>query len=105
MRRGINYQPHLHVTAVDIAPRAVHLGYIQLSRLYVPAVIFVGNSLGTELRQSWYTPAPILGGWNAKIAARRSDAAAPTVNGPAPPPVVSALAAPPPGRPIQLSLF
>lgn len=66
---GINYQRHLHVTAVDIDPRAIHMAYAQLSLLHVPAHLIVGNSLSLEVREHWYTPAHILGGWSARLAA------------------------------------
>ncbi len=42
--QGINYQRHLHVTAIDIDPRAVHMAYAQLSLLHVPARLIVGNA-------------------------------------------------------------
>jgi hypothetical protein len=42
---GINYQRHLHVTAIDIDPRAIHMAYVQFSLLHVPAHLMVGNSL------------------------------------------------------------
>jgi hypothetical protein len=67
---GINYQRHLHVTGIDIDPRAIHMAYVQLSLLHVPAQLIVGNSLSGEHREHWYTPAHILGGWNARLAAR-----------------------------------
>lgn len=65
---GINYQRHLHVTAVDIDSRVAHMAYIQLSLLHIPAVVIVGNSLSLEMREQWYTPAHILGGWSARLA-------------------------------------
>ena len=64
----INYQRHLHVTAVDIDPRAVHMAYIQFSLLHIPAHLMVGNSLSNDVREHWFTPAHILGGWSAKLA-------------------------------------
>jgi len=67
---GINYQRHLHVTAIDIDPRAIHMAYAQLSLLHVPAHLMVGNSLSGEIAEHWYTPAHILGGWNARLALR-----------------------------------
>lgn len=105
---GINYQKHLHVTAVDIDPRVVHMAYAQLSLLHIPAHVIVGNSLSLEISQHWFTPAHILGGWNARLAAARHDEANDvpqpvTTVTPAPPP------APPAGTPIaiprQLRLF
>jgi len=67
---GHNYQHCLHVTARDVDARAAHMTYIQLSLLYVPAVVIVGNTLAGECREQWFTPAHILGGWNRKLAAR-----------------------------------
>lgn len=67
--RGINYQRHLHVTAIDIDPRAVHMAYCQLSLLHVPAHLMVGNALSGDMAEHWFTPAHILDGWNARLAA------------------------------------
>jgi hypothetical protein len=64
---GINYQRHLHVTAIDIDPRAVHMAYVQFSLLHIPAVIVVGNALTLEEREHWFTPAHVLGGWTARL--------------------------------------
>ena len=68
---GINYQRHLHVTAVDVDSRAVHMAYIQCSLLHIPAQLVVGNSLSMEMREHWFTPTHILGGWSARLAAHR----------------------------------
>lgn len=64
---GINYQQHLHVTAVDVDARAVHMAYLQLSLLQVPAIVVVGNTLTLEEREHWYTPAHILGFWENRL--------------------------------------
>lgn len=74
--RGINYQRYLHVTAVDIDPRAVHMAYIQLTLMHIPAVVIIGNSLTMEMHEHWYTPAHILGGWSTKLARRETETAA-----------------------------
>lgn len=66
--QGINYQRRLHVTAVDIDARVAHMAYIQFSLLHIPAVVIVGNSLSLEMRDHWYTPAHIMGGWSARLA-------------------------------------
>lgn len=55
------------MTAIDIDPRAVHMAYAQLSLLHVPARLIVGNALSGEIREQWFTPAHILGGW-ARLA-------------------------------------
>jgi hypothetical protein len=67
---GINYQRHLHVTAIDVDARAAHMAYVQFTLLHIPAVVIVGNTLTMEMREQWYTPAHILGGWNWRLAAR-----------------------------------
>jgi hypothetical protein len=64
---GINYQQHLHVTAVDVDLKCVHMAYAQLSLLHVPAIIVHGNSLSLEEHSRWYTPAHIMGGWGCKL--------------------------------------
>jgi len=65
---GINYQNHLHVTAIDIDLKCVHMAYMQLSFLHVPAVVIHGNSLSLEEHSHWYTPAHIMGGWNYRLS-------------------------------------
>jgi hypothetical protein len=67
---GINYQKHLHVTAVDVDPKCVHMTYLQLSLLHVPAIVVHGNSLSLEEFGQWYTPAHILDGWNWRLKRR-----------------------------------
>jgi hypothetical protein len=67
LEAGINYQQCLHVTAVDIDPRAVHMAYIQLSLLHVPATVIVGDSLAMRFSDQWHTLAHIMGGWSAKL--------------------------------------
>ncbi|GAB3943901.1 hypothetical protein GCM10029976_067200 [Kribbella albertanoniae] len=69
---GLNPQTQLHVTAEDIAPQAVHMAYIHLSLLHVPAVVHRRNTLTMETFDSWRTPAHILGGWGWKF--RHADA-------------------------------
>jgi len=76
--QGINYQQRLHVTAVDIDARVAHMAYIQFSLLHIPAVVIVGNSLSLEMRDHWYTPAHIMGGWSAKLARCDTEPTAPS---------------------------
>ncbi len=70
---GINYQQHLHVTAVDVDLKCVHMAYLQFSLLHIPAVIVHGNTLSLQEYSHWYTPAHIMGGWAWKL--RRQEAA------------------------------
>lgn len=65
---GVNYQKHLHVTAHDIDITAVHMAYIQLSLLGVPAVVVHGDTLSLETRDTWPTAFHVLGGWPAKLS-------------------------------------
>ncbi|MCQ9372281.1 hypothetical protein NQ024_13740, partial [Corynebacterium sp. 35RC1] len=59
----------------------VHMTYVQLALLHIPAVVILGNSLMLEEREVWYTPAHVLGGWNRKLAAReRSQETSPPVD-------------------------
>lgn len=64
---GINYQQHLHATLVDIDFRAVHMAYLQLSLLHVPAVVVHGNTLTLQEQSHWYTPAHVLGLFGQKL--------------------------------------
>lgn len=63
----LNYQRVMHITAVDIDPTCVHMTYLQLSLLYIPAVVIQGNSLSLEERAHWFTPAHILDGWAYRL--------------------------------------
>lgn len=64
---GINYQQHLHVTAIDVDVKCVHMAYLQFALLHIPAVIVHGNTLSLEEYSHWYTPAHILDGWTWKL--------------------------------------
>ena len=65
--QGVNYQQQLHVTAVDVDAKCVHMTYLQLSLLHIPAVVVHGNSLSLEEYGRWYTPAHIMNGWNYRL--------------------------------------
>ena len=67
LEAGFNYQQLLHVTAVDIDPRAVHMAYIQFSLLHIPATVIVGDSLAMRFREDWHTMAHVIGGWPEKL--------------------------------------
>lgn len=60
---GLNYQQSMLVTAADVDIMAVHMTYVQLSLLGIPAVICHGNSLTCEEYSHWVTPTYVLGGW------------------------------------------
>lgn len=66
--QGINYQQAMHVTAIDVSATAAHMAFVQFSLLHIPAVVYVGNSLSNEMRDCFYTPAHIMGGWQTKLA-------------------------------------
>lgn len=66
-RQGVNYQERIHVTGIDIDPVVLHMAYIQLSLLNVPAVLCEGNALSMEYRATWLTPAHVLGLWDYKL--------------------------------------
>jgi N-6 DNA Methylase len=65
--QGVNYQQQLHVTAVDVDAKCVHMTYLQLALLHIPAVVVHGNSLSLEEYGRWYTPAHIMNGWNYRL--------------------------------------
>ncbi|WP_143541370.1 N-6 DNA methylase [Rhizobium anhuiense] len=67
LEAGFNYQQFLHVTAVDIDPRASHMAYIQFSLLHIPATVIVGDSLAMRFREDWHTLAHVMGSWSAKL--------------------------------------
>lgn len=76
--KGLNYQRCLHVTAQDLDETAVHMSYIQLTLLHVPAVVIHGNSLWPkDTDAQWFTAAHVLGGWRGRLARRRAASHAP----------------------------
>ncbi|MGP5015103.1 N-6 DNA methylase [Glutamicibacter ardleyensis] len=65
---GINPQRQAHMSAEDISLTAVHMAFIQLALLGIPAVVYHRDTLTRETFSVWQTPWHILGGWNRKIA-------------------------------------
>lgn len=92
---GINYQQHMHVTAVDIDPRAVHMAYLQFSLLGIPAVVILGNALTLEEHEHWRTPLHMLGMWDTKL--RRGYALGSAMDGGDPEPIIAPEPEPEPG--------
>lgn len=68
---GRNYQQTMHATCIDIDTRCVHMTYLQLALLHVPAIVVHGNGLTGEAWSHWFTPAHILGAWGAKLRRKR----------------------------------
>ena len=66
-RRGIDYRQRVHVTADDISLTAVHMSYVQLSLLDVPALVNRRNSLTLEHFDTWATPRHVLGNWAERL--------------------------------------
>lgn len=106
---GVNYQEHLHVTAIDVDPKCVHMTYVQFSLLNIPAVIIHGNTLSMTEQERWYTPAHILGGWDWKLRRQAAENTVHEVLAPPPPSVPVPVEAPMPREPEnpvgQLTLF
>ncbi|MEU0030715.1 N-6 DNA methylase [Streptomyces sp. NPDC006335] len=67
LEHGLNPQTHLHVTAEDIAPQAMHMIYIHLTLLHIPAVVRRSDVLTLEIFETWPTPAHVLGGWSRRL--------------------------------------
>jgi hypothetical protein len=97
-RAGVNYQKHMHCTAQDLDLKAVHMAYVQMSLLHIPAIVIHGNTLTLEERSHWCTPAHIMGGWAWKL--RRPQAPA-NDNAPTPEPVPQPAELAPPPPPAQ----
>ncbi len=70
---GLNYQKAMHATCIDIDPCCVHMSYLQLSLLHIPAIVVHGNALSMEVWGHWFTPAHVLGGWSARLRTRRAE--------------------------------
>lgn len=56
---GINYAHNIFVDCGDIDSRCVHMAYLTLSLLGVPAVVRLGDALMLEYKEAWFTPAYI----------------------------------------------
>lgn len=56
---GINYAHNMFIDCGDIDPRCVHMTYLTLSLLGVPAVVRLGDALAMDYHQAWFTPAYI----------------------------------------------
>lgn len=57
---GVNYAWNAFVDCGDIDARCVHMTYVTLSLLGVPAVVRLGDALMMEYRQNWFTPAYLM---------------------------------------------
>ena len=57
---GVNYAWNVFVDCGDIDSRCVHMTYLTLSLLGVPAVVRLGDALAMEYRQNWFTPAYLM---------------------------------------------
>lgn len=99
--QGINYQKHLHVTAIDVDLKCVCMAYLQFSLLHIPAIVVHGNTLTLEEWSHWYTPAHVLGNWSHKLR-RRAQSYEPA---PEAPKTSTPPATPAANMPSQLTLF
>ena len=79
---GFNPQTQMHATCQDIDSRGVHMCYLHLSLLHIPAAVILGNTLAVECREVWYTPAHILGGWSRRLRLGRNPLVAANDNTP-----------------------
>lgn len=70
---GINPQQRLHTIAWDLSPLAIHMSYIQLTLLGLPALLIHGNTLTQERFDVWPTFAHIAGGWNLRLRGDRAE--------------------------------
>ena len=60
-KQGINYVTDLFVVAQDIDRRCVHMCYVQLSLLGVPAIVKLQNTIKNEPTSDvWFTPALLM---------------------------------------------
>ncbi len=71
-KKGFNPCKQLLVVGYDLDPRCVHMAYIQLSLMGVPAMIQQRNSLsGESYGDYWYTPVFILDDWAGRLRLER----------------------------------
>ncbi len=68
-----HYWPNrMHAICYDIDATAVHMCYLQLSLLGIPAIVVHGNSLTLKEWDHWATPMHIMGRWDARLAKQRA---------------------------------
>lgn len=66
LRQGLNPQKQLLVICGDLDIKAVHMTYIQLSLLGIPAIVKNQDALTLETMSIWYTPTYIWDLWRFK---------------------------------------
>lgn len=72
-QKGYNPCKQLLVTGYDLDPRCIHMSYIQLSLMGVPAMIQQRNSLSEQTYGDyWFTPIFILDDWSGRIQLERA---------------------------------
>jgi Type I restriction-modification system methyltransferase subunit len=64
--QGYNPQKQLMAICQDLDSKAVHMSYIQLSLLGIPATVCHANTLSLEVFDTWKTPFWVLGFWDHK---------------------------------------
>lgn len=67
LKKGYNPQKQLLAICGDIDIKAVHMTYIQLSMLGIPAIVGHQDTLTQEAMSTWYTPNYILDLWRYKL--------------------------------------
>jgi hypothetical protein len=65
--KGLNPQKQLFVSCNDISPVAVHMCYLQLSYLGIPAEVSIANTLTLKTQRTYRTPLWYLGGWRDRL--------------------------------------
>lgn len=57
---GVNYAWNVFVDCGDIDARCVHMTYVTLSLLGIPAVVRLGDALMMKYHEAWFTPAYLM---------------------------------------------
>ncbi|MEK8034239.1 N-6 DNA methylase [Ideonella sp. DXS29W] len=81
---NISVHQHMHAVAQDIDLTAVHMAYVQLSLLHIPAIVIHGNSLALTEWDHWVTPAHVMHFWDRKLARRAAAEATTSATGATP---------------------
>lgn len=105
-QKGYNPCKQLLVTGYDLDERCVHMSYIQLSLMGIPAMIQQRNSLsGQTYGEYWFTPIFILDDWAGKIQFERAIDAVQKIFAETETPTEIETPAENPVKAVQLSLF
>jgi hypothetical protein len=65
--KGVDTQHKVFTVVQDVDHRAIHMTYLQLALLDIPARVILGNTLKNEVRAVYHTPSVLLYNWPYRL--------------------------------------